>query len=166
MDIRIRYRGKNYTTVEIDEIRRIIETHRDRSRWFISKEICRRWNWTQPNGSFKDLICRGLLLHLQSKGLIELPAKKHTPPNPFLNRKSPPSVEVDQTSITGRLSDLRPIEIIAVRRTHLEPLYRGLIEQYHYLHYTHPVGEHLEYRSLKLVFGYPLQKEFRKVLCD
>ena len=48
----------------------------------------------------------------------------------------------------GKLSDLKPIEVLAVRRTPLERLYRGLIEQHHYLGYTRPVGEHLEYLAM------------------
>jgi hypothetical protein len=32
-----------------------------------------------------------------------------------------------------------------VRRTRAEPLFNSLVEQYHYLGYTQPVGEHLKY---------------------
>ncbi|MBS3919173.1 MAG: hypothetical protein KG012_09805, partial [Deltaproteobacteria bacterium] len=64
----IRYRGKNYTFREINEIREILIAYRDRSRRFISQEICRRWGWRQPNGVLKDMICRGLLLQLEVQG--------------------------------------------------------------------------------------------------
>ncbi len=143
MDGLIRYRGKTYNSTEIDEIREVIAAHRDRSRWFISREICRRWNWTQPNGVLKDMICRGLLLRLEAQNLIELPAAKMASPYP--GRRKPLAVEVDQTPIEGKLSDLKQIELLQVRRTPLEKHYQGLIEQYHYLGYSRPVGEHLEY---------------------
>jgi len=141
----VRYRGKNYTLREIDEIREILIAYRDRSRRFISQEICRRWGWRQPNGILKDMICRGLLLQLEAQGFIELPPPKKTPPNPLSRHARPETVEVDQTPCLGKLTDLRPIEFLQVRRTALQKLYNSLIEQYHYLRYTRPVGEHLEY---------------------
>ncbi len=149
-----RYRGKNYSFQEINEIRDILIAYRDRSRRFISQEICRRWGWRQPNGVLKDMICRGLLLQLEAQGFIQLPARKKNPPNPFSNHQKPQIVEVDQRPRTGKLSDLRPIELLAVRRTPWEELYRGLVQQYHYLGYRRAVGEHLEYLAMSK--GQPL----------
>jgi hypothetical protein len=95
------------------------------------------------------MVCRGLLLQLQSRGLIELPPiRRKNLSNPLVHRRRPAPVEVDQTSITGQLADLKPIELFPVRRTPLERLYNGLIEQYHYLGYTQPVGEHLKYVAM------------------
>jgi hypothetical protein len=145
MDGPIRYRGKTYTSKEISEIREVIAAHRERSRWFLSREICRRWNWTQANGVLKDMICRGLLLRLEAQKLIELPPAKI--PSPYPGRRKPPTIEIDQTPMEGNLSDLRPIELLQVRRTPLERVYQGLMEQFHYLGYSRPVGEHLEYQA-------------------
>jgi hypothetical protein len=91
------------------------------------------------------MVCRGLLLKLEAQKLIELPAAKMASPYP--GRRKPPAIEVDQTPIEGKLSDLKPIELLQVRRTPLEKHYQGLIEQYHYLGYSRPVGEHLEYMA-------------------
>ena len=154
MDEMFRYRGKDYTQREIDGIKDIIAAYWDRGRSFISREICRRWDWTQPNGVPKDMICRGLLLSLQSHGLIELPPKLKNSPNPLLPRRRPPVIEVDQAPVIGSLSDIRPVELVQVRRTPLETLYKSLIEQYHYLGYTRPVGEHLEYIAFS--YGRPI----------
>jgi hypothetical protein len=145
MNEAIKYRGKVFEQREIDEIREVIAAHRERSRWFISRELCRRWGWTQPNGILKDIICRGLLLHLEGQGFIELPPRGKIPPYHLSPHKKPANVQVDQTPIECKLSDLRPIELLQVRRTPLQQLYNSLIEQYHYLGYTRPVGEHLEY---------------------
>ena len=144
----IRYRGKNYTFREINEIREILIAYRDRSRRFISQEICRRWGWRQPNGVLKDMICRGLLLQLEVRGFIELPPRKKNPLNPLARHQKPQIVEVDQTPHVGKLSDLRPIGLVVVRRTPLERLYKSLIEEHHYLGYRRPVGEHLEYLAI------------------
>lgn len=145
MDGHIRYRGKTYTSREIDEIREVIAAHREKSRWFISRELCRKWNWVQPNGVLKDMICRGLLLRLNAQGLIELPPPTKKPPYLLSEHRKPAFVQIDQTPIVSKVSDLKPIEVLQVRRTLFEKLYKGLIEQYHYLGYTRPVGEHLEY---------------------
>jgi hypothetical protein len=144
----IRYRGRVFTGREIEEIRHFILTHRNRSRWFISRELCRRWQWVQPNGVLKDIICRGLLLHLARQELIELPPCRKKTPYRLVHTQKPVQVQIDQTPIEDKLSDLRPIELLQVRRTPLQKLYNGLIEQYHYLGYTRPVGEHLEYLAL------------------
>ena len=154
MDGQIRYRGKIYNSKEINEIREVIAVHRDRSRWFISREICRQWDWRQPNGILKDMICRGLLLRLEAQKLIELPPAKIPSPYLLSGRRKPALIEVDQTPIESKLSDLKPIELPTVRRTPLEKLYKSLIEQYHYLGYSRPVGEHLEYLAMSA--GRPL----------
>ena len=91
------------------------------------------------------MICRGLLLRLEAQKLIELPPAKI--PSPYPGRKKPSPIEIDQTLIEGNLSDLRPIELLQVRRTPREKVYQGLMEQFHYLGYSRPVGEHLEYMA-------------------
>ncbi len=145
MDEGIKYRGRWFTVKEIDEINEIIAAHPDKSRWFLSWEICRRWGWTQANGVLKDMVCRGLLLRLASAGLVELPACRRETPYRLAHRKKPIRVEIDETPLQASLGDLKPVELIQVRRTSWEDLYRGLVEQYHYLGYSRPVGEHLEY---------------------
>jgi len=47
-----------------------------KGRTFISKELCRYWNWRQPNGALKDMACRDFLSRLEKKGLIILPPVK------------------------------------------------------------------------------------------
>lgn len=146
MDVGIRYRGKTFGSREIGEVREVIVAYREKSRRFISREICRRWNWTQPNGVLKDMICRGLLLKLEAQGFIELPPpRRKNSSYRLFESKKPSRVQVDQTPIEGKVWDLRPFELVQVRRTPFEKLYKALIEQYHYLGYTQPVGEHLEY---------------------
>ena len=141
----VRYRGKTYTEGDIAEIRELIAGNPGKSRWFLSRELCHRWNWTQPNGTVKDMVCRGLLLLLHREGLVELPARKQTPAYLLSEKRTPPSMVVDEAPLVGSLSAFRPLSLVMVRRTPRERLYKSLIHQYHYLGYTRPVGEHLEY---------------------
>jgi hypothetical protein len=52
---------------------------------------------------------------------------------------------IDTAPLAMPLKSLGPIEIQSVRRTADELLFNGLMEQYHYLSYAQPVGEHLKY---------------------
>ena len=115
------------------------------SRWALSKKLCLAWNWVQPNGALKDMICRGLMLELHRAGHIGLPAKKSTPANPFVDRKKPGKVKIDQSPVCGRLSQIKPLKFEQVRRSVTEKLFNSLIEHYHYLGYCQPVGEQLKY---------------------
>ncbi len=97
------------------------------------------------NGALRDMVCRGLMLALHRAGHIELPARRWEPANPLVHRKKPAPVEIEPYRIEGPLSSILPLEIRQVRRTPLEKLCNSLIEQYHYLGYCQPVGEHLNY---------------------
>jgi hypothetical protein len=145
MGIEIRYRGKAYGERDIEDIKELIDRNPGQSRYFLSKELCRLWNWTQANGTPRDMICRGLMLVLDREGLITLPPKKRELPWLSLERSAPPPRAVDAAPVAGPLSALLPLHLSMVRRTPDERRYQSLIRHYHYLGYTRPVGEHLEY---------------------
>jgi len=146
----VSYRNRTIKREDIDFIRRLITANPEDGRCALSRKICRAWNWVQPNGQLKEMICRGLLLRLEKEGYIELPARKNTPYNPFIHRIPPPLGAIDDTPIEASVRELFPISFCQVRRTPYERLFNGLIERYHYLGYTQPVGEHLKY----LVFAH------------
>ena len=147
METILTYRRQSVTSENITTIRQIIEAHPDKSRRFISQEVCRQWDWRQPNGVLKDMVCRSLLLLLESKGFIDLPARKCTPFNPLAERRKPSRVAVDNTPIHCSIADLFPINLEQVRRTPLEKTFNGLVSEYHYLGYSQPIGEHLKYMA-------------------
>ncbi len=147
MHAEIVYRGRHITGKDISFINNLIERYTDKGRSYISREICKAWNWRQHNGILKDMVCRGLLLSLEEHGYIKLPPRKKSPRVPFTKRKKPKDVTIDQNPIDGKLSSILPIEIKQVRRTEWEETFNGLIEQYHYLGYTQPVGEHLKFTA-------------------
>lgn len=141
----VKYQGRVATSQDVEFINELIAENPDDSRRSISKKLCKAWNWVQPNGALRDMVCRGFLLRLESAGYIKLPPKKCSPNNPLANRKKPPKVEIDQTPIYTTLSKIQPLEIRQVRRTSSEKLFNSVIAHYHYLGYCHPVGEHLKY---------------------
>jgi len=145
MSLQFRYRGKLVDGQDVAFIRQLIEDNPDDSRRALSKRLCVAWNWVQANGALRDMVCRGLMLELHRAGHIELPPVRQHNPNPFVDRKKPDVVEIDQTPIEDKLSQIRPLKFRQVRRTGDEKRFNGLIDRYHYLGYCHPVGEHLKY---------------------
>jgi len=139
------YRGKTVTEKDIAFINELIAGHPDMSRWALSRELCRLWNWVQPNGALRDMVCRSLMLELHRAGHIRLPAKKGAFRNPLVDRKKPKPVPVDEQPIQAELSEIRPLEFCQVRKSSDEPLFNSLIDRFHYLGYCHPVGEQLKY---------------------
>jgi len=121
-----RYRGKDYSQKDIDFINQLIQQNPNESRWALSKKLCQRWGWVQPNGALRDMVCRSFMLELDRSGLIQLPPKKGFPPNPLANRKKPIQCYVDQTTISSKLSQIIPLSIYQVRRTDKEQLCNSL----------------------------------------
>jgi hypothetical protein len=90
----------------------MIAEHPEEGRCALSRRLCLAWNWTRQNGHPKDMICRGLLLVLERKGIIRLPPRKKIPfKNPFLHRNPPERMEIDQSPIGKPLRELSPISI-------------------------------------------------------
>jgi hypothetical protein len=145
MELPIRYRGRQATSEEVALIRGLIAANPDDSRRALSVKLCRALNWVQPNGALRDMVCRGFMLALHRAGYIRLPAKKCSPPNPFVERQKPAEIGIDQKPLVTALRNIRPLKLRQVRRSRLEKLFNALIESFHYLGYCQPVGEHLKY---------------------
>jgi hypothetical protein len=154
MDVKLEHRGRVITPADVAFIRELIAAHPTASRRTLSKRLCEAWNWVQPNGALRDMVCRGLMLGLHRAGHIELPRVRYVPPNPLVRRSRPAPSVIDTTPLEASLSAIRPLEFRQVRRSGEEPLFNSLLEQHHYLGYRQPVGEHLKY--LVYACGRPL----------
>jgi len=137
-------RGRPVTSQDLDLIRSLVDQYQQQGRTFISRELCRTWNWQQPNGALKDMACRELLRRLDQKGLIHLPAKK-IDVNRRRKRLSPHLLSPDIHPLTGKLKEFLPIELKMVRGSPEEALHNSLVSRYHYLGYGQIVGPHLKY---------------------
>jgi hypothetical protein len=148
MDVVLKYRGRMIRESDVAIIRALIQEHPTASRRELSQQLCEVWNWVQPNGALRDMLCRGLMLALERAGHIVLPPVRQRPHNPLAMRPRPQRPEIDTTPIASGLKDLGSLEFRLVRRTREEPLFNALIEHHHYLGYTQPVGEQLKYTVL------------------
>jgi hypothetical protein len=140
-----KYRGRLVSGEDILYIRELIAGDPDQSRRTLSKKLCEAWQWRQPNGVLRDMVCRSLLLMLDRAGEIVLPGVSYVRHNPLAARTRPAPMLIDTTPIEGHLWEIRPLEFESVRRTPDERLFNSLMEEHHYLRYEQPVGEHLKY---------------------
>ena len=117
----ITIRKKTITSADLEFIQNIIYQNWDKGRTQISKILCQKWNWIQPNGRLKDMACREVLLTLCRKGLISYPSGVPNGHNKKRNL-SIPLIKTNQISIKSKLSKLESVKIKLVRNTKLEPL--------------------------------------------
>ena len=139
-----RYRGRDFTRADIGFIAELIEAHPQACRQELSRLLCQAWGWRQANGHLRDMVCRGLLLKLHRAGEIVLPPARSRSPGRAA-RTRPEPVLLDTAPIEVALGELGAVDLAQVRRTGDEGLFNSLVEQYHYLGYEQPVGEHLKY---------------------
>ena len=137
--------GRKITDGEIALIRDLMAQHRDWGRTRLSEELCRCWNWRNAQGRIKDMAARTLLLKLERRGCIELPARQRPSSNHFRNRRAP-LVEPAAEPIRSDLSKLRPLSAsLVVHRSDDLRLFKGLLGRHHYLGHRNTVGENLRY---------------------
>ena len=142
MDKLLVLQGRNLTSADIDFVRKLIGDNPSFSRWRLSIELCRLWSWTDTAGRLKDMASRTLLLKLEKKGFVVLPARKQIPKTAPLR----PHVSHSTDPIGSDLKTLRPLEVVA-----LDPanpywkLFACLLNEHHYLGYKTSVGESMKY---------------------
>jgi hypothetical protein len=145
MEVKLRYRGREIRAQDVAFINALIDEHPEDSRRALSKKLCECWDWRQPNGQLKDMVCRSLMLELHRAGHIELPSVRCRVPNNVVRRSRPATMAVDSKPLRTRLAELKPLDILQVRGTSEEKLFNALLEAHHYLGYTQLVGEQLKY---------------------
>jgi hypothetical protein len=145
METQLTYRQRAISDADVSFIRQLIAQHPGASRRQLSQKLCQAWDWVQPNGALRDLVCRGLMLHLHRAGQIELPPVRRFCLNPLAQRQKPALVPVETAPLCAPLDQIQPLEFRQVRRTPDEDRFNSLLEQHHYLRYVQPVGEHLKF---------------------
>ena len=148
------YRHRVISDADLIFIRGLVAQNPQCSRRRLSEKLCQAWNWVQPNGALRDMVCRSMMLMLHRQGLIELPPVRQVARSSLTGggqRDKPAAVVIDQTPLSISLAELGPLEIRQVRRTPEEALFNSLLQQHHYLGYSQPVGEHLKYLVFRCV---------------
>ena len=119
----LKYRGRTVSDADAAFLRDLIERNPTASRWTLSRLTCQAWNWTQPNGALRDMVCRGLMLALHRAGHIVLPVQRKVPPNPLAQRSKPQPLTMEAEPVRCALKELLPLTFRQVRRTEQERIF-------------------------------------------
>lgn len=142
--------GRKLKADELNWIRELIAGHPQWGRYHLSVHIAQQWNWRNEVGRLKDMAARTMLLKLERRGLITLPARQRAGRANHKARK----IQRDQTTelelfeqplMDGSLAELRPLRVILVDCASQRRVFGRLLQQHHYLGYYRPVGENLPY---------------------
>jgi hypothetical protein len=144
-----RLQGRWIGPQELAQIRGLLAEHPDWTRYRLSRHLATLWDWRNPAGQLKDMAARTLLLKLERRGWIALPACRRASPNRMRHKPSPRLAQpVSQEPITESLAALQPLllnEVSPPSDLARRALFEGLLQTYHYLGHRSPVGENLQY---------------------
>jgi hypothetical protein len=135
-----RYRGRDLNAEDISFIQATILEYYAKGRTCISQQLCKSWQWVQPNGELKEYAARDLLLRLEEKGFIKLPPRIKL--NNNLKKKTFAQIPFFQkTPINGSAGDYQQpcVELVNPQSSYL---WDYLIHHYHYLRLPTLVGEY------------------------
>jgi hypothetical protein len=140
--------GRLIRPADLAQVREWLAVHPDWSRWRLSRELARLWDWRSAHGQLKDMAARTLLLKLEQRGWIALPARRCASPNRMRHKRMPTlAPTLNQEPLREPLSGLRPLSLseVSAGPAAERVLFEALLYRYHYLSHRSPVGENLQY---------------------
>ncbi len=142
--------GRRIGPDEVQQVRQLLTEHPDWSRWRLSRELATVWGWRNGVGQLKDMAARRLLLKLEQRGWIKLPARRTVPVNRMRHKQRPePSLAAPQAPVRDPLARLLPLVINECSGAEQVPgqraLFDALLYLHHYLSHRSSVGENLQY---------------------
>jgi hypothetical protein len=140
--------GRPFGPEQLSQVQALLGQNGGWSRYRLSRELARLWDWRTPQGQLKDMAARTLLLKLQEQGWIELPPRRMKSPT----RSGRPPVwgqpALEQPQVEGVLKELLPLRLHEVSQASQRQTRRQLeaaLHHYHYLGYRSRVGQNLQY---------------------
>jgi hypothetical protein len=141
----ITVQGRLLRSWELAQIGQWIAEHPHWSRWRLSQHLAWEWNWRNGAGQLKDMAARSLLLKLQGRGLVKLPARRRAAFK-RMGRVQKAQAPWDTRLIECELAELGPLQIKEVSGLPKErSRFAAALAQFHYLGYSGTVGENLQY---------------------
>jgi hypothetical protein len=140
--------GRRVGSQELAQVKDLLAAQPGWSRWRLSQELARKWDWRSSTGQLKDMAARTLLLKMERRGWIVLPARKRASPNRMRHKQVPAlDAAVSQEPLQTPLANLLPLDLREVSSVQSKDraLFEALLHQFHYLSYRSPVGENLQY---------------------
>jgi hypothetical protein len=138
--------GRSVGDREREQVRRLLATYPDWSRYRLSRQLARLWDWRNGAGQLKDMAARTLLLKLEQRGWIVLPARRCQSPNRMRQKKTPTLSLPVPLPLVQPLKTLLPLTVAEVSaHAPRRALFAALLQQHHYLSHRSWVGENLQY---------------------
>ena len=147
--------GRFIGKAEIEQVRAIIAEHGQWSRRRISEHLAGLWEWRSASGQLKDMAARTLLLKLEERGWIALPARRRAPSNRMGRKARMPGeltgelfAREDIAEVRCAVPELLPLSIEEISRgkqVGKQSVFSGLLERHHYLSHRGTVGENMQY---------------------
>ena len=137
--------GRRIMAADIARIRELIAGNPNWSRRRLSEALSAEWDWRNGSGRLKDMAARSLLVKLDERRLITLPARRQVPCNRMAVRQIQPGLW-DRTPVSGTFQSLGPLiirEISTDRAARLESA--AVLAEFHYVGCRGTVGENLQY---------------------
>jgi hypothetical protein len=137
--------GRVLSPADLTQIRQLLVAHPNWSRWRLSRVLAAEWNWRNPTGQLKDMATRSLLVKLEQRGWIPLPARRQTPTNRMRARRIAPRFW-DSRPLAAPLGELGPLEVHEVSGDEeRREILAAALAEFHYLGYRSSVGENVQY---------------------
>ena len=131
---------------DLELIRELVLQEGTHGRTYLSRRLCRLWDWRQANGRFREIACRDLLRQLDARGWIRLPARLKPARRPgYQNVVSAPELPAQAPPAGWPRDWPARVELRRVQSPPQWHLFKGLIGTYHYLGYQQPTGAQLQY---------------------
>ena len=140
--------GRPFGPEQLAQVQTLIGQNGRWSRYQLSRELARLWNWRTPQGQIKDMAARTLLLKMQDQGWIQLPPLRMKSPThsgriPVLGGPA-----LEERPVACALNQMLPLRLHEVSQASQRPARRQLeaaLHRYHYLGYRSRVGQNLQY---------------------
>jgi SRSO17 transposase len=132
---------------EVKAVQELLVEEPGLGRWGLARELCQRWQWQAANGSWKERSALAVLVEMDRRGWIDLPASTRLRAG---RRVRGPRVSGwPQEAIEGPVMAYRPLRWELVHTAEQRQQWRQLLDAYHYLGAPGMVGANLKY----LVYG-------------
>jgi hypothetical protein len=137
--------GRSLSGQALQELRQWVSANPHCSRRRLSLELATRWDWRNAAGQLKDMAARTLLVKLEQRGLIKLPARRQVPTNRMRCGAQPAIIEPAERIVCA-LADLKPLSVEEVSGQPAERTWlRGALAQFHYLSFSGAIGQNVQY---------------------
>jgi hypothetical protein len=146
----IRVQGRLLGEADLQYIRALRREHPQWTRRRLSEHLVEHWRWYNAAGRAKDMAARTLLLKLQARGLIDLPAPRNGNGNRQRSAKTRRLVQAELLSsrpepITCSLRALQPLGLELVAGLVERRRVARLLVAHHYAGFSGAVGENVQY---------------------